>query len=107
MKLFERVYREANERKLVKIGTCVEGADPEGNLPWDDATEMAQDLGYYATFDSMEDPDDSNWTEVSASEFAEHCDYLLPKNHYIFLKRKNGDMYCAYDEDRDIHSFYG
>jgi hypothetical protein len=55
----------------------------------------------------MEDPDDSNWTEVSASEFAEHCDYLLPKNHYIFLKRKNGDMYCAYDEDRDIHSFYG
>jgi len=89
------------------IGTCKE-VGKNTDLPWENATELAQDLGYYSTFDEFDgDPEDSNWMTISSHDFAENCIYNLPKHHFEFLRRKNSPhIYCVYDKDTDTHHFY-
>jgi hypothetical protein len=99
---FNKILREA---KAQEIGTCKDIGKLD-NLPWNDATELAQDLGYYATFDDFEDPEDSNYKEITSKEFAKNCDYFLPKHHYIFLKHKEKSIFIAYDKDTDTHHVY-
>jgi hypothetical protein len=101
VKTFNQILNE----QCVKIGTCKQiGKNP--NLPWEDATEMAQDLGYYATFDKFDNPEDSNYKEISVHEFAENCEYALPKQHLIYLKHKEEPIYVVYNIDTDVHTIY-
>jgi hypothetical protein len=97
--------KQHKARKCVKVGTCVQVGRNE-DLPWDDATEMAQDLGYYATFDKDESPAYSNYKEIDVNEFARNCEYILPKQHFIYLKHKKDPIYIAYNKDTDIHTIY-
>jgi hypothetical protein len=89
VKTFNDILRES---KKYKIGTCVEVGEND-DLPWSDATELAQDL-------------ENNFVEISSKEFADNCDYLLPKHHYTFLKSSDDDIYIALDLDKDIHHFF-
>jgi hypothetical protein len=91
------------------IGTCQDvGENPD--LPYNDATEMEQDLGFYATFDENEDPRDSNWEEISEVKFqlknSIPSTFFKKGHEYMFLKRKESDLYIAYDIDDDIHYFF-
>jgi|LSPZ01.1.fsa_nt_gi hypothetical protein len=102
----EKSSGTSNEKEMkVLVGKCTE-VGISGDVPWSDATEMAQDLGYWATFDDSEDPADSNYKEIDVSEFAENCEYKLPKQHFIFLKKYDDSIYIAYNEDTDIHYIY-
>jgi hypothetical protein len=69
---------------------------------------MACDLGYYADFDAewSGTPEESNYEEISNEEFAEACEYVLPKHHYVFIKRYDDSIYIAYDKDEDVHNIY-
>ena len=104
MKLFEEIYKKAKLRKKTFYGTCV------NTDLYNDATEMAQDLGYYAAFDNYENPDDSNFLEISKEEFIEECpdfnEFSNSKDKWLFLKRFDKSIYVAYNENEDIHYFF-
>jgi hypothetical protein len=102
-----------SEEKLTEaahlIGDCRQVGSSSA-LPWDDVTDFAQDLGYYATFDRFEDPADSNYEEISEVKFQMACaipaKFFKKKHTYLFLKHREEPIYIAYDEDDDIHYIF-
>ena len=106
-KLFENIYQHLKESDPEYAGTC------RTNGPYYNTTGMAQDLGYYGTFDEQSDgtKDESNFIEIELSEF----NTLIPnwrneikkkKGDWLFLKRKNNEIAVAYNFDNDIHYFW-
>jgi hypothetical protein len=89
------------------IGTCQEVGE-RGDMPWEDASQMACDLGYYADFDAKWSgtPEESNYEEISKAEFEGLVDHKLPKHKFVFIKRYDDSIYIAYDKDKDIHYIF-
>ena len=100
---------EISKKRL--IGNCREVGVRE-DLPWEDATELSNDFGYYSTFEEDDgDPEDSNYEQISAKEFREKCnwsdiDKYGDEENFIFLKRYDDSIYCAYHLEDDIHYFF-
>ena len=103
-----RFVQYLNE-KLIKIGTCVE-VGRNRSLPWDNATDMSYDLGYYARFDDWDygPAEESDWKEITKSEFTKIANASLPHNKFNFIIPKNNKrkLAIAYDEKKDIHHIY-
>lgn len=57
---------------------------------------MAQDLGYYATFSDLDDPNDSNYHEISKSTFEIMCG-KSPITSGLYLASYDDRTYVAYD----------
>ena len=109
IKSFSQILRESKDR--IYIGSCIN--IDNGEEGWDitnfyrDATELAQDLGYYSTFDPDEDPEDSNWMTISIHDFNEKCIGDFLEGNYIYLRRKEPPyIYCAYNKSEDVHYFF-
>jgi hypothetical protein len=115
--LSEEEDRQLNESLLNEsasyVGNCTEIGEGTNDILdsfYSDATELANDLGYYATFDDFEDPKDSNYEEISEMRFQLNCtipiDFWKKKHKYLFLKRKDADIYIVYDETEDTHYLF-
>jgi len=101
-KPFGEILKESMKKQL--IGDCTEIGD-NYDLPWEDATSFAQDLGYYAIFEG--DPEDSNFEEITKEEFNDACNNILDGDNFIYLKEKSNTIFIAYSEDEDIHFIFG
>ena len=103
-----RKPEKKNEVKVL-IGDCRDVIEENDDFPWSDATELAQDFGFYANFDDWQDPEESNYEKISKEEFEKKCRLEKPvvgQNDWLYLKRYDDSVYCAYNFDDDIHYFY-
>ena len=109
-----------NEKKVPKppkkrkqyLGDCRE-LGINDDLPWEDETECAQDMGYYARLDDFDGgPEDSNFEEISRDQLWAACDVPVqlmkgfPGWEPIYLKRYDDSVYVIYDTADDIHYFF-
>jgi len=125
MKTFEQIYQLREDKKPF-VGDCRD-LEVSNNLPWEDTTECANDLGYWARMDEYDgSPEDSNYEKITKEEFWEACerhrnpqfdwerkakDYTDDWDEYIdgdkiYLKRYDGNIYLIYDENEDVHYFW-
>lgn len=86
------------------IGDCTEIGD-NFDLPWEDATEFSQDLGYYTCLDPSDGKkEDSNFEEIPKKEFDEICNNILDGDDFIYIRNRN--VYIAYSPEEDIHYIF-
>jgi len=100
---------EKKEAKKEYIGSCVEVGTSKGkHLPWKDATELSNDLGYWSRMsDDDGEKEDSNYVQISVREFEKNAVLNRPVNgNCKFLKKKDGSIFVIYDAVKDIHYFY-
>jgi hypothetical protein len=93
-----RLFESILHNKKVLVGTCVNSFDEDGDcivdqLPWNTVSDFALD-------------EEENFVEIDVHEFAENCEYCIPKQHFKFYKLNDGKYYIAYNRDTDVHYFY-
>jgi hypothetical protein len=103
--IFEKRYYEF-------LGTCKD-VGKNYDLPWEDATEMSHDLGWFDMTGNWEETDRGNgdWEAITPETFFKEVNKdnkQLNRNHdFIFARSSSDGMILAFDEDEDIHYFYG
>jgi hypothetical protein len=122
----QKLQENYKDGKAPLIGDCRQIGKRTGrNLPWADATEFAQSLGYYGRIDEFNGlPEESDFREISEEKFSKKVEWDRktfkclrgnskrgdPDQNLFFLVGKDGEyydgVYIFYNANNNVHYFF-